>query len=734
MKKILDYSVSDLMSGLRSVMQKEMSASRRLSAILTLLCEQLHMPSAVFYMMRPGEVLERYMMVGQSGQLPCFVRLGEAVAGEVALSKKLRIVYAKTGFNKTVFAVPVLRGSEVVAVLEMRSDKVQSLPNEVIEAVENVAMILAEFLPELKVGKTSEKLGNISPSTQIEGIPLVRGFALGSVLIHRRFEVTGSILTDNPNREIKALNGAFSRVQRLLKKRLNRTGLPIEEKELFDGYLMFLNDVVWKGKVLSSIQSGLTAQVALQKVAEEMMDKMRSSGDVYWRERAKDFQDLTVRLMQSLEQKSTRKKIVGNKILVADTLGASELLDYDLKHIKGIVLEDASQTTHVVIVARAYRIPLIGGVKDVAKMFSDSAPVAMDAVRGVIYLHPTDEVLETLRVQKQHLLRLARMEARHRDKPAFTKDGERICLMLNLGLSAGLDKLPSCDGVGLYRTELLFMTAKSFPDIKAQTEAYKRVLALAKGLPVVFRTLDIGSDKVLPYLTQQTEENPAMGWRSIRMVLDRRALLRNQLRALVRATAGDVLRVMFPMVTDVSEFLEAKRTLDIEVKNAMARKEKVPKEIMIGTMLEVPSLIFQLEKLLPYVDFVSVGTNDLAQFMFAADRTNALLSNRYDVLSPAFLKMLKYVADMCTAFNVKCSVCGEMASRPVDALTLVALGYRVLSMSPEALGGVKMAISSLELARFEKYLYSRLDSAQSSLREDLYAYLRDHHVQLGDLQ
>ncbi len=729
--KNLTVSVTALMSALREVMAKEMSASRRLNSILTLLCEQLHMPTAALYVLRPGDVLEKYTLVGKSFTLPVFVRLGEDVVGRTALERKTNLSCSQT--HKTMLNVPIIRGNELIGVLLLLSRKKETLENEIVEAVQNVAMVLAEFLSDLTAKKTAGDFGSISTSKILEGTGMVRGFALGEVLLHRRLEINGAILTTSPEREIRKLNTSCLRLQAAIKRRLARITTPAEEKELFETYLLFLNDIEWRRKVESAIRTGLSAQAAVQKIGDEMLDRMRSVSDPYLRERARDFQDLTIRLMQTLTQGRLKKNLVGSKILVADTLSAAELLDYDLKHIKGIVLEDGSQTTHVVIVARAYRIPLIGAVKGAIRLLEDGAPIALDGVTGKVYFRPSDEVLDSLKVRQKSLHQMERLQARNRDKPAQTKDGVSVTLMLNMGLSTGIDRLPSCDGIGLYRTELSFMTAKSLPDVRSQTETYRRIIVQAKNKPVVFRTLDIGSDKVLPYLEQQGEENPAMGWRSIRMTLDRRALLRNQIRALLRATAGNSLRIMFPMITTVAEYIEAKHTLNFELKDAILHREKTPKEIIVGTMLEVPALIFQLDKLLPLVDFISIGTNDLAQFMFAADRSNTQITNRYDVLSPAFLKALKYIIEKCDEYKVPCCVCGEMASRPLEAITLMGLGIRTLSMSPEALEAVKTAIRSIDLHQYRTYLLSQLDSSQSSLREALSSYLRDHSVQLGGI-
>ena len=731
--KVIKRSVADLMESLRLLMAKEMSANKRLDALLTLLCEELYMPTVVLYMMRPGDVLKRYKMVGRMIDLPTFVRVGEGIIGQVALDKKLLLTSTKSSKHKTFLAVPVVRGNEVLAVLALLSRKTETLKQDVTDAVQNVSMVLAEFLMDSDVEKNHlSPMKDVPVSKVYEGTTMVPGLAIGEVMLHRHVEIEGPLLATHPDHELKRLNKAFSKVQSAIRRRLARVVNSTEEKELFESYLLFLSDTEWKTKINNAIMTGLTAQAALQKIGDEMLEKMRAVADSYIRERARDFQGLTMRLMSVLVPQKRRKKMTGSKILVADTLGAAELLEYDLKHIKGIIIEDGALTSHIVIVARAYRIPLLGDVKMASRILDDTTLIALDATAGKVYVRPTDEILDTLKNQQSFWKKTQIIQNKGRDKPCVTRDKIPISLMLNLGLSGAWEKLPVSDGVGLYRTELLFMASKTLPDLHAQTEAYKRALVLAKNKPVVFRTLDIGSDKVLPYFEKQNEENPAMGWRSIRMVLDRRALLRTQLKALLQATAGKTLYVMFPMITDVSEFVEAKRTLKLEVQNIMARKGKLPIDIKVGTMLEVPALLFQLDYLLPLVDFISVGTNDLAQFMFAADRTNPQIAKRYDVLSPAFLKTIKYIVDYCNKYHVKCSVCGEMAASPLEALALLGIGVRTLSLSPDALPAVKTAIRTLFLNKFRVYLMSQLNSSQSSLRNILFSYLRDHHVQIGD--
>ena len=728
----LSVTVRALMGALRDVMAKEMTAQKRLEKILTLVCEKLYVDTCAFYMMRPGDVLELYLTIGQDVSLPTFVRLGEGNVGASMLAQESILVSHKTGKIKAEAYVPLIKGNRQVGVLALMRKKAEPFADLTIDAVENVAMVLSEFLTEATLNKNSKSLDMAAGPKMLEGTGLVAGVALGYPLLHHRTEQVEHILSSNPEREQKRLQVALSRVQQNIGRHLKKTSNTQEQKDIFETYLLFLKDKGWQEKVMAAVATGLTAEAAVQKIGDETVDRMSGVNDPYLRERVHDFRDLTARLMRTLMRGKKAHRLTGNTILLADSLGAAELMDYDLKYVKGLILEEGSQTMHVVIVARAYRIPFICGVKNATRLLDEKSLVAMDATTGTVYIKPSDEVLENLKNRQRFLQRQQAVHAKEKDKPAVTQDGVAISLNLNLGMMKEglLTDMPYFDGVGLYRTELLFMTAKELPNVKIQTEAYRRALVMAKGKPVVFRTLDIGSDKVLPYLKKTGEENPALGWRSIRMTLDRRALLRTQLKALIRGTAGQQLNVMFPMVTNVAEFLEAKKTLQIELANAKRRKEKLPTEVRVGTMLEVPSLFFELDNLLQVVDFISIGTNDLAQFIFAADRSNSLIWNRYDSLSPAFLKLLFQIKQKCDQNGVACSICGEMASKPLEALTLVGLGFTSLSMSPDAIGIVKSAIRSVNSQAFGAYVQAQLDSVQPSLRSRLFSYLQDHGAKI----
>ena len=455
--------------------------------------------------------------------------------------------------------------------------------------------------------------------------------------------------------------------------------------------------------------------------------------DTYIKERIHDLKDVSNRLIRYLNGKNTTVqniKLPKNTILVAHSMGPAELLDYDTEKIKAIVLEEGSQTMHVVIVARSLNIPVLGGIHNIFSLVNGDDELAVDATKGLLYINPSNEVLDEFDDKLQIQKRLTAHYQKLKKLPGVTEDGIPIALSVNAGLSTDL-LMPEgtyFDGVGLYRTELPFMTSEQLPDVETQTDIYRRAILSLGGKPIVFRTLDIGSDKILPYFENTGEKNPAMGWRSIRITLDRRALLRGQLRAFIRAAEGKELRIMFPMIASINEFLEAKKTLQIELERERQKGGILPSAVKVGTMLEVPSLMLQLNELVKLVDFVSIGTNDLAQFLFATDRGNPMIWDRYDSLSPAMLKALKYINDICKEAGIPCSICGEMASKPLEAMALVGLGFTSLSMTPAALGAIKAVVRSMNQKEVADYLKTQLSSPSATLRDKLKSYATDHDI------
>lgn len=741
-------SVRQIMKDLRDITVQDMSPEERLDKIVNLVAGRLKVDVCSFYLARPGDILELFATWGldKKSVHETFLRVGEGLIGEIALQRKpltFEDAWAHNSFVykpetrekgfKSLAGVPVIRSNRVLGVLAIQTRRVQTFSPDLIEVLETIGMVLAEMLSDNHFKTARAETAPAGHRQKIEGNGLIGGFAVGRAFVHKRMEQVVQLLAKDTRRETQRLSQALARVEQEVNKILATSHLSGEQSDIFETYLMFIKDKGWIARMMRAIDTGLTAEAAVQKVGGEMTSRMELMTDPYIKERIHDVKDLINRLIRHLRRRVVsvpKKALPRQTILVAKSLGPAELLDYDLKKIKGVVLEEGSQTMHMVIVTRSLNIPLICGIKNAVQLISDGDTVALDASGGHIYLNPTDDTLDSLSLRAARQKKLRAKYAQMRELPAVTVDGVSVSLNINAGLSQDFnpDTTQYFDGVGLYRTELPFMLTDKLPDVKTQTGIYRRVLAGARGKPVVFRTLDIGSDKVLPYFQRQAEENPAMGWRSIRMTLDRRALLRSQLRAFIRAAVGQTLYIMFPMIATVQEFREARRTLDMELDHERTRGHRLPRDIKVGTMLEVPSLIFQLEQLIGELDFLSIGTNDLAQFLYATDRGNPMIWNRYDPLSPALLRVLKYVNEVCQRAGVPCSVCGEMAGRPLEAITLVGLGFRSLSMNPAAMGAVKAAIRTLNQGDLANYLDRQLSASADSLRDKVRLYAADHDI------
>ncbi|HEX8375163.1 MAG TPA: phosphoenolpyruvate--protein phosphotransferase, partial [Geminicoccaceae bacterium] len=507
-------------------------------------------------------------------------------------------------------------------------------------------------------------------------------------------------------------------------------------REILEAYRMFAHDAGWLRRIREAIGTGLAAEAAVRRVQEETRVRIGHASDPYIRERLLDLEDLAERLLRHLVGRGATHDPAAlpgdDVVLVARNLSAADLLEYDRKRLRGIVLEEGSKTAHVTIVARAFDIPMLGRVEGAMAQIAEGDLLALDGDNGQLFVRPGDEVQQAFQTALTARNERRRMFEALRDLPSVTRDGVRVTLGINAAFLIDLAELDAtgAEGCGLYRTELTLMTRASYPDCDALTEYYGKVLDLAGGRPVVFRTLDVGSDKILPYWRMPAEENPAMGWRAIRMTLDRPQILRGQLRALLAAARGRDLHVMFPMVAEVAEYLAALRLLDMEQDRARRLGLGLPERVEVGVMLEVPALFWQLRALLPRIDFLSVGSNDLFQFLFACDRGNPALSDRYDALAPAALGFLGELGQRCREAGVRLSVCGEMASRPLEAMALVGLGVRQLSVSPSEVGPVKAMVRSVDAAGLGRYLDRLVGLPDHSLRGRLQAYAQDHDVVL----
>jgi len=415
-------------------------------------------------------------------------------------------------------------------------------------------------------------------------------------------------------------------------------------------------------------------------------------------------------------------------------MGPAALLDYDRKKLRGLVLEEGGPTSHVAIVARALGIAAVGEIDNATGIADPGDAIILDGTAGDLHLRPLPDMEAAYAERVRLRARRQQQYQALRDLPCVTKDGEVVTLMINAGLTVDLPHIADTGaaGIGLFRTELQFMVAPNFPRSSEQFALYRAVLDAADDKPVTFRTLDIGGDKVLPYMRNIEEENPALGWRAIRLGLDRPALLRTQLRALLRAAGGRALKIMFPMIATVSEFDQAKELVDRELTHLRRHGHKLPDEVEVGSMVEVPSLLYQLDELLEHVDFLSVGSNDLVQFLYAVDRGNPRVSGRFDPLSAPVLRALKDIADKCREYSKPVTLCGELASQPIGALALAAIGYRSLSLAPSAVGPVKAMLLEVDCRKAAAFLCPLIGkrSGGTPIRAELEKYAANSGLQI----
>ncbi|HZW16965.1 MAG TPA: phosphoenolpyruvate--protein phosphotransferase, partial [Brevundimonas sp.] len=501
--------------------------------------------------------------------------------------------------------------------------------------------------------------------------------------------------------------------------------------EVLETYRMFADDRGWNRSLEEAVRTGLTAEAAVDRVRNEHRARFAMARDPYIRERLHDFEDLANRLLRLLAgDRPGERELPDDAILVARNLGPADLLEYPRHKIRGLLLEEGSAASHAAIVARALQIPCVGRLMGLRDRLSEGDLVIVDGETGEAYLRPRPDMLAA--VQSRIEVRSERQAefTRLRDVAPITLDGTRITVLTNAGLAVDLENLDAtgAEGIGLFRTEFQFMVSEELPRLDAQTALYKLVLDTAGDRPVTFRTLDIGGDKVLPYLETEREENPALGRRAIRLGLDRPGLLRLQLRALLTAAAGRELRVMFPMIATVDEFRAARELVDVECAWARRRGRALPALLRVGAMIECPSLLWHLDALLPLTDFVSIGTNDLLQYMFAADRTNPLVSDRYDPLSPPALRALAEIQKKCADTGTPVSVCGELAGRPLEAFALLTLGYTRLSTPAGGVGPVKRMILSADLPAARRGMANLLGSSSGSIRGELESLARKLNI------
>ena len=745
-----------LLRRLREVMAEPVSAQARLDKIVILIAQNMVAEVCSVYVLRADSRLELYATEGLKREAVHLttMRAGEGLVGLIAESAEalaLSDAQAHPSFSykpetgeeiyHSFLGVPILRGGNTLGVLVVQNRARRAYSEEEVEALQTTAMLLAEMIASGELQSLVEPGGDIAlrQPRALKGAPVADGVGLGHAVMHEPRVVVKQIVAEDSQAEVRRLEAGIQAMRDQIDDLIERGGDmgSGEHRDVLETVRMFAHDRGWLRRLREAVMTGLTAEAAVERVQNDARAKLQRQTDPYLRERLHDLDDLANRLLHQLTGQGSyadRAALPENAILVARMMGPAALLEYDRGRLRGLVLEDGGPSSHVAIIARALGIPCVGEVANITDIVEQGDALIIDGGAGEVQVRPPPDV-EAAYAEKARL-RARRQEQyrRLRDRPAVTADGVPIGLHMNAGLLIDMQHMEETGAasIGLFRTELQFMIAPRFPRTSEQYALYKAVLDASPDKPVTFRTLDIGSDKVLPYMAKLEEENPALGWRAIRIGLDRPGLLRLQLRAMLRAGAGRDLRIMFPMVATAAEFDEAKKVVEREIAHLNRHGYGLPTRLELGVMVEVPSLLFQLDEICARVDFLSVGSNDLMQYLYAVDRDNKRVANRFDVLSAPALRVLRCIADKATASGTSLTLCGEMGGKPLEALALLAIGFRGLSMSPSGIGPVKAMILATPLHETTAFVAHLLDqtSGAHSLREDLRAFAEARGIPL----
>ncbi len=733
-----------MLGRLRAIMAEDAGGQTRLDQITRLIAEEMHSEVCSIYLFRDEDTLE---LCATQGLRPEAVhqtrmRLGEGLVGRVARSGEVintDNAPASHGFRYmpetgeeaycSFMGVPVQRLGEKLGVLVVQSKQARLFSDEEVYVIEVVAMVLAE-MAELGafVGEGAAMSARHQQPVLFRGTSAQEGTAQGRVWLHEPRVVVTNPIADDPVRELTRLNEAVETLRVGVDRMLSSAGDGDREQlEVLEAYRMFANSKGWMRRMEANINSGLSAEAAVEKEQSAARARMNQVNDAYLRERLHDLDDLSNRLLRILtgQGKETGADMPADPILIARNIGPAELLDYG-RGLRGIVLEEGSVGSHAAIVARALAIPLVIHAERITTEALNGDLILVDGDQGIVHLRPDDSVVSAFRDKMAMQAEAQQRYASIRDKPAETLCGTRIKLKMNAGLMADLPSLKGsgAEGVGLFRTELQFLIRNHMPKRAELSELYARVMDAAGDQRVVFRTLDIGSDKVLPYMKPTDEPNPAMGWRAIRVALDKPGVMRMQLQALIRGAKGRPLTIMFPFVAQRDEYTAARAEMDKALARERILGHPIPEQIEVGAMLETPSLAFAPDSFYKEVDFLSVGGNDLKQFFFAADRENERVRRRYDTLNVSFLNFLEGIVYRCATLQTPLSFCGEDAGRPVEAACLAAIGFRTLSMRPASIGPVKSLLHHIDLGELRTVIHAEREQGAQSVRPAVMDYLR----------
>lgn len=743
---------------LQEVMASRTSAQAKLNKVVEIIGESLSSEVCSIYLVREG-LLELFATRGLSQDAVHVTRMamGEGLVGLIATNvETLNLDEAaahpdfsyrpETGEDMfhSFAGVPIVRRERALGVLCVQHVEPRRYEEVEIEALQTVAMVLSELIANAELaddGPADSRVQDTGTNV-LHGLQLVIGMARGHVVFHQpRVHIEHTVAEDTEAERARVIS-AFTRMREQIDRMTGAIefGTEGEHQEVLETYKMFAYDEGWIRRINEAIDSGLTAEAAIERVQQRTRMRMRQIDDPLLSDRMHDLEDMANRLLRIVSGQLGTAATMGlrqDAILIARNLGPAELLEYDRRRLKGVILEEGSLTAHVTIVARAMGVPVLGRVRDIRHQVNEGDLILMDVGDNALLIRPTADMEEAFE-NKLHITQKRRAEfAAMRDLPSVTTDGQRVELMVNAGLREDAQALDmvGADGIGLFRTEFQFLVSSTLPQREKQQRLYKDVLDAAGDRPVIFRTVDIGGDKALPYMQREAEEeledNPAMGWRALRLALDRDGLMKAQARALLEASAGKVLHIMFPMVSEPWEYEEARALVEKQREWLHNQKKKLPIAVRYGAMLEVPALAEVLDILLPRLDFLSIGTNDLTQFLFAADRAHPRLAERYDWLSIAILRFLDRVVRTTRSYEVPVGVCGEMGGRTLEAMALIGLGIRRLSITPASVGPVKAMIRSVDAQQLQEQMRAWLDSGVSDIRTALTAWARERSIELN---
>jgi len=640
--------------------------------------------------------------------------------------------FAETGEERYhgFLGVPIIHHRQVLGVLVLQQRRKRRYAEDIVTFVFTIAAQLAGAIAHAEVSGGIEGLQrpHTLEALALKGLPGAPGVAIGRAVVlqkHMDIDSVPDRSVGDPVAEKKRFLQAVKTVKLQVREMVENMGkaLPTADSALFDAYLMMLESHSLIQPILDGIDAGNWAPAALRNTANEHIRIFREMEDPYLRERAEDIRDLSRRLLQALEQDpqgNKRRRYPRNTVLIGEEISASMLAEIPPKSLAGVVSARGSTTSHTAILARALGIPAVMGVDELPVSRVGEREVIVDGYAGRVYINAP----ATVKREYRHLLKeeqeLVEELQELRDLPAMSEDGCRIPLYANTGLLS--DITPSlnsgAEGIGLYRTEFPFMVRESFPGETAQYDVYRLVLESFHPRPVTMRTLDVGGDKALPYFPI-TEDNPFLGWRGIRITLDHPEIFITQIRAMLRANAGlGNLQLLLPMIATLDEFADASALIIRAHAELLEEGHDLPLP-PIGAMVEVPSIIYQIDQLAARADFLSIGSNDLTQYLLAVDRNNPRVAGLYDSLHPSVLRAVKTVIDGAKRQKTPVSICGEMAADPMAALLMLGMGVDSLSMVASSLARIKWVIRSFSRRRARNLVQKVLeaDNPQTIRRE-----------------